>query len=84
MVTMAGITLEHAEAQLELWLAASTAVATGQEYEIDTGNGRRRLKRVDAGAIQSQIEFWDRKVKELTPASAGGRRRTHYIVPGQG
>jgi hypothetical protein len=75
---MAGITLAHAEAQLALWLAASTAVASGQEYEIDTGNGRRKLRRVDADAIQKQIEFWDRKVKDLTP---GARRRVRYVVP---
>jgi hypothetical protein len=33
---MPSITLEHAEAKLAQWLAASTAVATGQEYEIET------------------------------------------------
>jgi hypothetical protein len=49
---MAGITLVHAEAQLALWLAASTAVASGQEYEIETaGSGRRRLRRADLNAI---------------------------------
>ncbi|MEX0745687.1 MAG: DUF6148 family protein [Phycisphaeraceae bacterium] len=78
---MAGITLVEAEAQLAVWIAASSAVASNQEYEIDTGNGRRRLKRADASAIQKQIEFWDRKVKELTPADAGGTRRINYVVP---
>jgi Family of unknown function (DUF6148) len=77
---MAGITLAHAEAQLAIWLAASTAVATGQEYEIETtGSGRRRLRRADAKAIQDNITFWDQKVKDLTPSTTGGR--TTYVVP---
>lgn len=78
---MAGITLEQAQANLDAWLAASTAVASSQSYTIDTGNGSRSLTRANAGEIQSQITFWDSKVKALTPASAGGRRRTRYVVP---
>lgn len=78
---MAGITLEQAQAQLDTWLAASTAVAANQEYEIDTTNGRRRLKRADASEIRAQVKFWDERVRSLTPAAAGGRRRTRYIVP---
>lgn len=75
--SMAGITLEVAQAQLDLWLAASSAVASGQEYEIDTGNGRRRLKRADAAEIQKNLLFWDRQVKRLS----GTRGRTSYLVP---
>jgi hypothetical protein len=79
---MPGITLEQAQAQLDTWLAANSAVARGQEYEIDTGSGgRRRLKRADAGEIRQQIDYWDGKVKSLTPAAGGGRRRTRYVVP---
>ena len=78
---MAGITLEQAQAQLDTYLAANTAVASGQEYEIDTGNGRRRLRRADAAEIRTQIDYWDQKVKSLTPASGGGRRRVRYVVP---
>lgn len=78
---MAGITLAQAQAQLDTWLAASTAVATGQEYEISTGTGMRKLRRADLGQIQSQIKFWDERVNALTPAGAGGRRRTTYVVP---
>jgi len=59
---MAGITLAEAEAQLAAWLAASTAVADGQSYTI----ADRSLTRADARAIQSQIQFWDKKVKDLT------------------
>lgn len=78
---MAGLTLADAEAQLALWLAASAAVATGQEYEIDTGNGRRRLRRADAAEIRQQIVFWQGQISALTPIGAGGRRRTYYVVP---
>lgn len=79
---MAGITLEVAQAQLTVWLAASTAVASGQEYEIDAGNGsRRRLKRVDAAEIREQLNYWSGMVARLTPSGAGGRRRTYYVVP---
>ncbi|WP_440640268.1 DUF6148 family protein [Bradyrhizobium sp. PUT101] len=79
---MAGITLAQAQAQLEAWLAASIAVASNQSYEIDTGNGSRKLQRADAGAIQQQIDYWQRMVSKLTSSAAGGRRRTRYIVPG--
>lgn len=63
---MAGITLAQAEAQLTVWLAASTAVAGGQAYAI----GGRSLTRADARSIQQQVEFWDRKCQEL-----GGSRK---------
>lgn len=75
---MAGITVAQAEAQLALWIAASSAVAGSQSYEIDTGNGRRKLTRADAAEIRHQIDYWDAKVKQLTP---GARVRTTYVVP---
>ncbi len=78
---MAAISLAQAQAQLDAWLAASLAVASSQEYEIDTGNGRRKLKRADAAEIQKMIAHWQSLVETLTPASAGGRRRTRYVVP---
>lgn len=78
---MAGITIEQAEAQLAAWLAASTAVASSQSYEIDTGNGRRKLTRADAEMVLNQVKFWQSKVDALTTAAAGGRRRLRYVVP---
>lgn len=72
---MAGITLAQAETQLAAWLAAPSAVATGQSYSI----AGRSLSRVDAGEIRDQITYWDGKVRSLT-ASASGRRRTRYAV----
>ena len=76
---MAGVTLAQAETQLASWLAADTAVASGQRYEIDTGNGRRLLQRADALEIRNNIKFWDEKVQALSGSS--GRRRTRYVVP---
>ena len=64
---MAGITLTQAEAQLTAWLAASSAVASGQAYSI----GGRSLTRANAAEIRNQIEFWDAKVQTL---SRGGRQ----------
>jgi len=75
---MAGITLAQAQAQLDVWIAASTAVASGQEYEIDTGNGRRKLRRADADSIQKQIVFWDGWVKRLSTSNRTSR--TRYLV----
>jgi hypothetical protein len=77
---MAGITLAQAQAQLDTWLAASTAVASSQSYEIPQGGGQRKLTRADAAEIRQQVDFWDTKVKSLTSAAAGGRRRTRYVV----
>lgn len=78
---MPGITIETAEEQLAIWIAASTAVANGQKYSIDTGNGSRSLERVDAKEIRAQIDYWQAKVAALTPADQGGRRAIRYVVP---
>ena len=72
---MAGVTLAQAEAQLALWLAASTAVAAGQSYSIKD----RSLSRVDASEIREQIDYWQNWVQKLSNA-ASGRRRTRYVV----
>ncbi|MBP1064840.1 hypothetical protein JOE51_006307 [Bradyrhizobium japonicum] len=61
--------LADAQAQLAAWLAASAAVASSQSYEIETGNGRRKLQRADAAEIRQQIEFWDARVTPVTQTS---------------
>ena len=71
---MPGITLEQAEAQLEAYLEASTAVATGQSYSI----AGRSLTRANLAEIQQSIVFWDNQVKRLT---AGGGIRISRAVP---
>lgn len=59
---MAGITLAQAQAALDAWLLADTAVATGQSYSISG----RSLTRANAAEITKKIEFWEAKVKSLT------------------
>ena len=73
---MAGITLAQAEAQLESWLAASTAVANNQSYSI----AGRSLTRANANEIRQQIDYWQGWVTRLQPRS--GRGRTFYGVVG--
>lgn len=75
---MAGITLAQAEAQLAAYLAAETAVLSGQSYEI----ANRRLTRADLATIQEGIKIWSTRVDTLSASSIGtGRVRT--IVPGR-
>ncbi|KAI3597703.1 hypothetical protein D8I24_6519 [Cupriavidus necator H850] len=63
------ITAEQAQQQLDLWLAASSAVAKNQAYTI----GGRSFTRVDAAEIRQQIDYWEGK---LRVARRGGRRMT--------
>lgn len=75
---MAGITLAQAQAQLDAWLAASTAVAGGQRYTI----GSRTLERADVQFITQQIDYWERKVQQLTNNPNGAGIRLRGITPG--
>lgn len=71
---MAGITLAQAQAKLDEYMAAETAILSGQSYKI----GERELRRADLAVIQAGIDTWNKRVTELQ-ASASGRRRA--IVP---
>lgn len=71
---MAGITLAQAQAQLDAYLAAETAVLGDQEYEI----GGRRLRRANLAEIQKGIELWNQRVQTLSHAASG---RGRVIVP---
>lgn len=59
---MAGITSSQAEAQLASYLAAETAVLSGQSYEI---NGRR-VTRANLAEIQTGIKIWNQRAQSLT------------------
>jgi hypothetical protein len=74
---MPGITLAQAQTQLDAYLAAETAVLTGQKYEI----AGRVLQRADLAQIQAGIELWNRRVEALT-ARASGSRRAIVARPG--
>ena len=64
---MAGITAAQAQAQLDAYLAAETAVLAGQSYEL---NGRK-MTRADLAAIQSGITIWNQRAQRL---DRGGMR----------
>ena len=70
---MAGITLATAQAQLDAYLAAETAILSGQEYAI----GTRRLKRADLSMVQAGITLWNQRVQDLSAR----QRRGRYVVP---
>jgi Family of unknown function (DUF6148) len=74
---MAGITLLQAQTQLAAYLAAETAVLSGQKYEI----AGRSLQRADLGQIREGIGTWDARVKTLSVA-ATGRSRSRTVVVG--
>lgn len=73
------ITLEQAQARLDLYMAAEAAVLQGQEYQI----GTRRLKRADLAEIRAGIDSWSTKVDQLTSQAAGnGTGRVRRIRAG--
>lgn len=74
---MAGITLTIAQAQLQKYLDAETAVLAGQSYEI----AGRKLTRANLEFIQKGVELWDDRVKTLSNKAAG-RTRAVSVRPG--
>ena len=74
---MAGITLAQAQAQLAAYLAAETAVLTGQKYEI----AGRMLQRADLAEIRAGVDTWNARVITLSNASTG-RSRARTVVAG--
>jgi Family of unknown function (DUF6148) len=74
---MAGITLLQAQTQLDRYLAAETAVLTGQKYEI----AGRMLMRANLLEIQAGIKLWNSRVITLTNQSQG-RSRSRTVVVG--
>lgn len=75
---MAGITLAQAQAQLDAYLAAETAVLANQSYEI----AGRKLTRANLKDIRDGIDAWNQRVKDLTQKQSR-ITRTRTIVPGR-
>ena len=73
---MAGITLEQAQTRLNEYLAAEAKILAGQRVEMDG----RQLYRANLGEVQTGIDIWDKRVKNLTQ-SATGRGRSRAISP---
>ena len=59
---MAGIDLPTAQAHLQTWLDAESAVALGQSF-AHKGN---MLTRADLTAIRGQIDYWNKHVERLS------------------
>ena len=74
---MAGITLAHAQSRLDALMAAYDKIIIGQRVEMEG----QSLTRSNLPDVQRGIEYWDKKVKELS-ASAAGRGRMRTISPG--
>jgi hypothetical protein len=72
---MAGITLAQAQEQLEKYIAAESAILTGQSYEI----AGRKLTRADLTAVQIGIKSWEQRVRDLA-ARAKGRGRSRTVI----
>ncbi len=67
---MPEITLAQAEAKLAEYMAAETAINEGgQSYQVVN----RTFTRGDLAEIRKGIDYWNNKVKELTPTSRGRR-----------
>ena len=74
---MAGITLQQAETQLAAYLAAETAVLSGQSYTI----GGRSLTRANLADIRAGIESWNARVVQLGNRLQG-RSRARTVITG--
>ncbi len=59
---MVGITLDQAQAKLDLWLEADRKVSLDQEHWVEG----RRVTRADARTIRQNIDYWETKVKRLS------------------
>lgn len=74
---MAGITQAQAQAQLDVYLAAETAVLGSQSYEI----AGRKLTRANLSEIQRGVALWNERVKTLA-SRAAGRKRSRTVIAG--
>lgn len=54
------------QAALDLWYAAQNAVALGQSYSLDTGQGRQTITRADLAEINRTIAALEAELAELT------------------
>lgn len=70
---MVGITAAQAQARLDAWLTAESALETAQSF---THKGRS-LTRANLGEIREQIEFWEKRALRL---SRGGPAVSRIVV----
>lgn len=70
------LSLAQAQEHLDAWRAADLAVAKGQAYSV----GSRSVTRADAREIRTNVEYWERRVNELSQGGAGGARVRYGVV----
>lgn len=66
---MSWITIDEARANLQMWLEAEKAVATGQSYQI----GTRKLTRASLSDIAERIKYWRNEIDKLESGRTGSR-----------
>ena len=76
---MAGITVERAQAMLDLWLVAEEALATSQSYTIQTDGSSRTLTRADLKEVGERVSYWQGKLVSAE-RRASGRGSMRYLV----
>jgi len=63
------LTLNHAQAQLAVWLQANLDVAEGRSVSLSTPNGARSITREDSAEILRQIQYWQQQIALLSNQS---------------
>ncbi len=59
------MTKDEIQTHYNAWLAASMALANGQEYTLQTGGGSRTLKRTDAAEVRNWLNYWEQKLNSI-------------------
>lgn len=73
---MSGITVAEAQLQLDLWLAASRALATGKSYQI----GTRTLTRANWAEVKDAIKYFQGLVDQGGSAGTKIPRKTYRVL----
>ena len=74
------MTRAELQARLDAYLVAELAILQGQEYQIGSGNGARRLRRADLEQVRAEIASIRAELGALD-ARAAGVRRIRYVRP---
>lgn len=74
------MTRDELQARLNAYLSAELAILQGQEYQIGSGNGARRLRRADLEQVRAEIASIRVELGGMD-ARAAGVRRIRYARP---
>jgi hypothetical protein len=67
--------LTTAQRKLDYWYEQEEIAAT-ESYTQDSGGNRRQITRADLATISKRIDYWEKKVAQLS-----GRSRVYHGVP---